>query len=211
MELLKRTGDNVMEKRKMAIVSKLLMLFSIVCVTGFTKLHSQEHTSKWKAGAIYGYGVNDFFSLIEHNYNYKLHLIRLNALYRIKSGSNWDFYIEASPQFNFTSLELESSKEQQKGIEFGLNLGISFHYKVKSHSIYGLISAGPHYINRSLERQINGFIFSDNFEIGSLISTNQSLYIKPSIGFRHISNASIKSPNGGINNFIYSLGVLKSL
>ena len=98
-------------------------------------------------------------------------------------------------------------------IEFGVNMGISF-FVIQSPnlSITAAIGSGPHFITVETGRQSNGFIFSDNLELGSqyeLRSVNTTLLLK--LRYRHISNAGLKEPNGGIDNFFIIAGLSSRL
>jgi hypothetical protein len=75
-------------------------------------------------------------------------------------------------------------------------------------SLYAAIGSGPHYITVETDRQARGFIFSDNFELGSAYNferINTAFLLK--FRFRHISNAGLKEPNGGIDNFFVIAGL----
>jgi len=37
---------------------------------------------------------------------------------------------------------------------------------------------------------------------------NQAFYLDLRFGFRHISNAGLSNPNGGINNFVVNIGFI---
>jgi hypothetical protein len=66
-------------------------------------------------------------------------------------------------------------------------------------SFYLTISTGPHYVSGTPQRQANGFIFSDNFAGGINVRLTKNLYADLRSGIRHISNAGLRTPNGGVN------------
>ena len=80
--------------------------------------------------------------------------------------------------------------------------------KEKALKAYILLSAGPHYISGAPERQIPGFIFSDNLAAGTYIRLSDTVDLDFRLGARHLSNASFKKPNGGINTINLHLGVI---
>ncbi|MDB5227331.1 MAG: hypothetical protein JWN78_1524 [Bacteroidota bacterium] len=98
-----------------------------------------------------------------------------------------------------------------KGMEAGLNGAIILCFAVKASNILSIqAGSGPHYFSYPTSRQAKGFIFANNFlleyrrRIGS-----KKIELNFNCGFRHISNASTKQPNGGVNNIIVGFGVSK--
>lgn len=121
--------------------------------------------------------------------------------YQIFERKNFSIYTEA--QLTFVHNQLLKQPEY----EFGLNAGIA--YKIPFNQtlfLRGAIGAGPHYISMETRRQANGFIFSDNFELGLHKAVN-NVWLSVRARFRHISNAGLKKPNGGIDNLILLIGV----
>ena len=73
-------------------------------------------------------------------------------------------------------------------IELGIGVGLQYmHPIVGNLSAYALGSVGPHYISVATTKQANGFIFADTVGAG--------FYYR----FRHMSNANLAKPNGGID------------
>jgi hypothetical protein len=91
---------------------------------------------------------------------------------------------------------------KETNFEFGLNGRLEWQRKIsQKSSLTFKIGSGPYWIDVETTRQRNGFIFSDYFILGWLIEQkNKALEIY--ISYRHLSNLSIKKPNGGINNSI---------
>jgi hypothetical protein len=115
----------------------------------------------------------------------------------------------AQPQFNISRFrEKDSIPEIAGGLEFGLNGGILFRVYMLDDRIspYLCISAGPHYVSGVPDRQSPGFIFSDNLFTGLQIKLSNSFYLDLRFGFRHISNAGLQNPNGGVNNWFGNMG-----
>lgn len=191
------------------IVKKLFLLFCLI-VFGHN-IGSSQILKPDYLGIGYSYGTNNFFGAKAWDYSYKLHLFEALISYRLNPQRKHKLLLNVQPQFNTTKLVDESNTET-KGIEFGINLAVSFQYRVNNWiEPYILLGVGPHYISKTLERQSKGFIFSDNFEVGFKIHVNNEFTLSPNLGFRHISNASLKSPNFGINNFIYGIALIKKL
>lgn len=95
--------------------------------------------------------------------------------------------------------------------EAGANFGLRYHLFVgRQLRINAAIASGPHYITIETSRQANGFIFSDNFELGlSYYLRSVDTEIQARWRYRHISNAGLQSPNGGIDNLFLVIGVAK--
>ncbi len=94
--------------------------------------------------------------------------------------------------------------------EFGTHPGIGYKYSITDQSALKLdIIIGPHYISADAQRQNSGFIFSDNFSLGWEHLIDDHTHIEFIYRWRHISNAGLQEPNGGINNnlLMISLGI----
>ncbi|MEL7123164.1 MAG: acyloxyacyl hydrolase [Bacteroidota bacterium] len=105
--------------------------------------------------------------------------------------------------------QASSPFRSQIEFEFGVNFGLRYRFiQAKNWILEGAIGAGPHYITIETRRQANGFIFSDNFELGTthfFKGINTGLNFK--LRYRHISNAGLKNPNGGIDNLFVVMGI----
>jgi hypothetical protein len=92
--------------------------------------------------------------------------------------------------------------------ETGVNLGIAYEYYIPQRAILFVgASVGPHYINVVTSQQANGFIFSDNAFAGVHQILNPSWMLTYQVKIRHISNAGLQNPNGGIDNLFAGLGL----
>lgn len=93
--------------------------------------------------------------------------------------------------------------------EFGWNGGIRYQTHLAKHlQLTAAIGSGPHYISVETRNQANGFIFSDNFELGftyAFPTADTLLHMKGR--FRHVSNAGLKLPNYGIDNLFLVIGL----
>ena len=84
--------------------------------------------------------------------------------------------------------------------EAGIGLGFNYRYPVTEKlSPYAMASVGPHYISVQTENQANGFIFADTVGAGFYYFLTQKSAIDFGYRLRHMSNAGMKTPNGGIN------------
>lgn len=93
--------------------------------------------------------------------------------------------------------------------EVGLNAGLKYHLGLTpTFEINASIASGPHFISVETRRQADGFIFSDNVEVGfSYFIPTARTTINAKARFRHISNAGLQSPNGGIDNLFVVIGI----
>ena len=100
------------------------------------------------------------------------------------------------------------SLDRSSNVEFGTNFGLQYTPKVsKSAYLLAGVTAGPHFITINTDLQTRGFIFSDNFEVGIRIKMPSSKWHTDlKVRYRHISNAGIQNPNGGIDNFFVIIG-----
>lgn len=116
-------------------------------------------------------------------------------------------YIYLEPQLVLVNFSPSDKSEY----EFGANLGIQYQLNLNpTSSLTALIGSGPHYITVETNHQTQGYIFSDNFEIGYKHHLKK-LVFHLNWRFRHISNANFKKPNKGIDSWFFVLGISKKL
>ena len=163
-------------------------------------LWSQHHFDYNKYQSL-NVGIGLYNELMPEGYRY-------NATTILPTLSLWDrghFSIYAEGQFTFAPL----TEDVPTAYEFGANLGVRFQTELapKFVMVAG-IGSGPHFITVETSMQADGFIFSDNFELGFSYYLNEeyktALCLKGR--FRHISNAGLMLPNWGIDNFFLVLG-----
>jgi hypothetical protein len=73
-------------------------------------------------------------------------------------------------------------------------------------SIYIMGSVGPHYISIVTKDQANGFIFSDVIGTGLYYYLSKDSAINVGYRVRHLSNAGLAEPNGGIDTHFGVIG-----
>jgi hypothetical protein len=118
------------------------------------------------------------------------------------------FTIYFQPQFN--PVFVRKAGKTVKDIEFGLNIGFKHMYPITSGwYAYMFIAAGPHFISVHTIKQTRGFIFSDNFGVGTSVFIKRDLALNFEFRLRHLSNGDTRQPNQGINTFNYHIGVSK--
>lgn len=188
-------------------------LFLLVCLFISLNAFSQKLVSRLAdrqinqraAGAMVQYGIN-YYDLPE-GYAYRPLLIaRYQRFPLIRSARNVGLAIDIGPQIGMAYTDKFNF---ELGLFVYLNLGIAL---TDWDMISMLAGAGPHYISVETKRQAKGFIFSDNLLLSyrrKLLLSREPYELSAYSGFRHISNASLKQPNGGIDNIIIGLGFAK--
>jgi hypothetical protein len=127
-------------------------------------------------------------------------LVLLQGDYRfpmLKTEKKTNVLINIVPQFNLVFVN------QKTYYEFGCNLNLEEVLQISNKSMVGLfLGSGPHFISYESKRQAKGFIFSDNLCLTYHYMVSPKTEIGLSGGMRHVSNAGLKRPNGGINDWI---------
>jgi lipid A 3-O-deacylase len=97
---------------------------------------------------------------------------------------------------------------QQSDIECGLGIGLQYAYPLtESIAPYVLVMTGPHYISIDTTSQAEGLNFASAAGVGFYFSLTPNIALNCGYRYRHISNADLKQPNGGINSHIGLLGL----
>lgn len=167
--------------------------------------------TRHRTGFITGFGGQ---TGLNADYDYHVIFFQVQYYYALSPRKTWGIDILVQPQYNRTRFKyVNTDIIEAKGFEFGLNTGILIRKNLyHDHlSIYSLFSAGPHYVSGVPERQAPGFIFSDNIFLGINIKLSGNTYFDLRAGYRHISNASLKEINNGVDNTVLSGGLLFNL
>jgi len=176
-----------------------------------SKLCSQASSSfsnsKHSVGLLYGFGDQ---CLLNESYEYTTNYFGIQYNYRLKSYATWHIEITSEAQWNQTNYRpVDLLEERAHGYEIGVSGGFLFRKFVhqKTQGIYSLCTIGPHYTSGTPERQSDGFLFASSAFIGAFTSISKTLRFEIRYGFRHISNANLKQPNGGVNQIIWNVGL----
>lgn len=183
------------------MLARLYITLFAVCVS----FHCQ--TQHHQIGVLYGHGGPNYLNV---DYSYEVKLVQVQYTYAFKPMKQWGCEVYAIPQFNFTEFrERNHHTYTQKGYEYGINFGVLmrryFYNDIASY--YVGLSLGPHYVSGTPNRQVPGFIFSDNLFVGISAKILDNVYIDVRPGFRHISNANLEKPNKGVNSLIINGGI----
>jgi len=166
---------------------------------------------KHRLGLISGYGSQRYLNV---RYKYEVVFFQLQYYRAFINQKTWGLDILIQPQYNLSGFrQVDTIPVLTKGFEFGLNAGIRVYKSLIKDcmKMYALISSGPHYMSGTPQRMAAGFTFSDNFMAGLNIRLSKKYYLDLRTGFRHMSNAGLNSPNGGIHSLVVSGGILVDL
>jgi hypothetical protein len=106
----------------------------------------------------------------------------------------------AEPQFN-------AAARPKANLECGIGFGLRYTYPLTERlSAYLLGSVGPHYITVVTQKQANGFVWADSLGAGLFVHLTKGSAINIGYRFRHLSNAEMALPNGGINTHMVLVG-----
>jgi hypothetical protein len=183
------------------IFFSLIFLF-IFCTAVFSQDSTKPKHFKTTGGLV-GWGNS-----MMKGTGYQIYYIKGDYSRSFKAPKKKDFLAwYAEPQFNF--VKGDSTKKASLDYEFGLNLGIRNYVKINDgFYFYQMLGSGPHYISAKVGRQASGFIFSDNLALGTLLRLNEKgLFLNFQYVQRHISNAGLKDPNGGVNSYNFVIGL----
>lgn len=177
----------------------ILLVFTVATLSSFA-----QNTAPFRPANILSVGASFIGEkLPEGTVYYPLNILaRIYLKHYSKKDGGLSIYAE--PQF--VPVFLAQSKDM--AFEFGANLGLEYLVELSQNFFAtAAIGSGPHYITVQTDIQSPGFIFSDNFELGVLFSPHQSAtQFNVRARFRHISNAGIRNPNKGIDNWFFIFG-----
>ncbi|MBW2675610.1 MAG: acyloxyacyl hydrolase [Deltaproteobacteria bacterium] len=80
------------------------------------------------------------------------------------------------------------------------------HHITDRLSAYVMASVGPHWMTLQTDDQANGFIFSDMVGVGLAIFVTDNSALNLEFRVRHLSNAGLAIPNGGVNSYFGTVG-----
>ncbi|MBN1612979.1 MAG: acyloxyacyl hydrolase [Deltaproteobacteria bacterium] len=103
--------------------------------------------------------------------------------------------------------QINPVRAPDEDFEFGIGIGLKYTYPLAERlCVYILASTGPHYVSVVTVDQANGFLFSDTVGAGLNIYITKRSALNIGYRFRHISNAGLVHPNGGIDSNFATIG-----
>ncbi len=107
----------------------------------------------------------------------------------------------------FLEPQLNPSHRPEDSIEFGIGIGVQYRYPF-TERLAGYLSGstGPHYMTLVTAEQARGFLFSNTLGAGLYYFMREDSALILGYRYRHLSNAGLVEPNGGINASFITLG-----
>ncbi|MGZ5243716.1 MAG: acyloxyacyl hydrolase [Bacteroidia bacterium] len=184
----------------------LAIVLYLLTVIGADAQEAGISKKEYKIGFSYGYGIQLGKRV---DYKYKMHVFELKYYHPLLARKRFSLEALARPHYVLNTYK-DSLKGDSyyEGYECGFNAGLlARKYSLKkTASIYTYLSTGPHYVSSTPKRQAEGFVFAHYLFAGSSLRLTNKTHLDVKAGLRHVSNASLKMPNGGINNFIANIG-----
>ena len=180
------------------------LFFTVLFLLGLTGVGSSQSRFSNQPYAGFSLGSSIIHERLPEGFAYTP-LSILTELSLWNKGS-WTIYSEVQIASGITSA-------LSNAFEMGLNLGVKYRLPLTTHlSVTAAIGSGPHFVVIQTDRQADGFIFSDNFELGwQYLIAKTGTRFRLSTRFRHISNAGLRSPNGGIDNLFFLVGFAQTI
>lgn len=186
---------------------RILLLFLFITANFYSVFSQEDNAKRYINARTQGSWVSFGFTYYDlpEGVTYRPILLQSyfhNPLYQTKNKFN--VAVDVLPQSNVAFLD---SKPE---IEFGINVFFDFSFELSEKSLLSFnIGSGPHFISVKTTKQINGYIFSDNFILAYKRKISEDLEFNIHSGYRHMSNASIRRPNNGIDNILVGVGFSK--
>lgn len=141
--------------------------------------------------------------LLTVDYRYRIGVLipEMRKIVRERGAWRWEAIVQ--PQWVFASRRVDGiSMGKDRPWELGLSGGLSLG-RCRPPSVaqpYLGMAIGPHFLSASIPRQSAGPTFCSQLFAGIRHPLVSHLEIDLRGGFRHVSNAGMSSPNGGINH-----------
>lgn len=199
--------------RRLIISLCLLVLvdntYSEILLLTKDTLKSNNFFQQKKYGFAYDFALNSENILYEYE-TYKPQVFQIVYLVPLSKKSKIIHYsICLLPQIN--SVRIIDKFKEMRDYEFGINIEFVCNHIINNNlAIYTSVGTGPHYISHDRGKQAGGFIFNDNFVAGFRYKLDDEYEFKLHFKFRHLSNANIKLPNWGINNYMIGMSLMKN-
>lgn len=189
------------------------LLFTCMNLWTTVTVHAQVKNKPESIGLYLGAG-GQWFGLVPHitPYQYDVLMLHLSYSYTVKHWNNALMDVLGELQAGRVRFGEPSGPPWKMAGEFGAAIGLRqlFYFRNESLGSYLMLLSGPFHISDSPQRQVAGFLFDNHAYCGLIIKLDDRLLLDMRLGWRHLSNAGIKEPNGGINTIVLQLGCLLS-
>ncbi len=192
------------QSRLLNSIIAIIIIFSGSYANGAEEVEKKSRTSDrlfTEMAVITGFGTGD---IPEGNYQPILLIghfgINLKRYFRKLENHRGTFSLFLEPQFN-------TVVNPSTDFECGIGIGLQYMYPITEKlSAYIMGSTGPHYISVVTKEQANGFLFSNAAGAGLYYYLTNNSAINVGYRFRHVSNADLAMPNGGIDTNFAIIG-----
>jgi hypothetical protein len=154
--------------------------------------------ASWGVGfAIGGQG------LMHVDYRHRIGVLMPEMRKQVRERGVWRWDVMVQPQWVFVTrrandMATGEDRAWELGLSGGLSLGLR---RPRSYSMpYVGMAIGPHFLSGSIPRQSAGPAFCSQLFAGIRRRMGPRFEWELRGGFRHVSNAGMSSPNGGINH-----------
>ncbi len=156
----------------------------------------------FETGVMAGYGVGN---IPEGKYRPLLMVWHIG--FKLKQFSSREPETKRDTLFLFLEPQVNPSFSPATNVEFGIGCGLKYrHHITERVSAYCMVSVGPQWMSLQTKKQADGFLFSDMAGVGLSVLITERSAIDLEFRGRHLSNAGLKLPNGGINSCVGVVG-----
>ena len=151
-------------------------------------------------------------ALLDVDYRYLVYSLQAEYRYVWKRKGSWLFQGWVQPQASLTRFNFEDDGPvNMRGHEFGVGLGFLAErsFSAELFSVYMGAGTGPCFLSKGTHRQTDGVAFNSQLFCGMTIRLDGTYNLDVRTGYRHVSNAGLSQPNGGLNNSMLSVGVFR--
>jgi hypothetical protein len=151
-------------------------------------------------------------ALLDVDYRYLVYSLQAEYRYVWKRKGSWLFQGWVQPQASLTRFNFEDDGPvNMRGHEFGVGLGFLAErsFSAELFSVYMGAGTGPCFLSKGTHRQTDGVAFNSQLFCGMTFRLDGTYNLDVRTGYRHVSNAGLSQPNGGLNNSMLSVGVFR--
>lgn len=207
MESMTQANSNRMIFRSIVIFTA----FSCMNVSNLGAQNFEKDHQRHAMGLMVSQGGQ---ALLDVQYRYLVTLFQAEYQFSVLRKGSWQFHLMAQPHYGITRFNFDNADPvNASGYELGMNLGLQLESGIRgtNATIYMGAGTGPQYLSEATHRQSEGFIFSSNLFMGITYRFSAMYELDLRTAFRHISNAGLQLPNGGINNSMVGVGLFRRL
>ncbi len=209
-------------------VIRLLLVIAWIFI-GSHMAKAQEKPNEVRIGLNYGRASQELIPKKNDNYEHDSEFFKLQLNYGLFRKNKWNFELNIEPGVYKTEHRLlneyylkpsedpdhqeamERYIEGQSYEEYVINIGFLTRLSLSQKlSLYNLLSVGPMHATAETERLPEGFAFSDVIAFGLFYKVD-FITLDFRFSFRHVSNANLKTPNGGHNSAMLESGIAFNL